>query len=413
MKFDPVHYWNDVLLDTIRAVGGPPTTLSRAGAIVHVAIYDAAAAITREGAPYALRYAPPGDDRSPSLYAAINQAAHRALSGLFPRRDFAFALDEATSRVAETDPVRVVRGATLGAAAADTILRLRDGDGSTVDTPYSAALEPGAWRPTGSGAAATPNWGLVKPWTLPTGDHFRPRPPGDADDYEKLLASGFYQRQVEEVRELGERDSASRTEDQTRLAHFWANDLDGTYKPPGQHFAHTKTIAVDHKLSVMANARLFALLSMALADAAIAAWDVKFLGPVDLWRPETAIHLAGSDGRPETAPDPSWRPLSRDRAGVSFSPPFPAYVSGHATFAGAWAETLRLFLGTDAVDFVATTDDPFAKGVTRRFTSLTNAAEEDAISRIYLGVHYRFDADNGLDLGRSVAEHVFTNFLQR
>ncbi|GLZ82055.1 hypothetical protein Afil01_68620 [Actinorhabdospora filicis] len=413
MSFNPVHHWNDVLLDTIRAVGGPPTTLSRAGAIVHVAIHDAAAAITRESATYALKYAPPGDDRPPSLFAAINQAAHRALSALYPARDFSIALDEASARVPENDPVRIVRGATLGARAADTVLRLRAADGSEVDAPYTAALEPGAWRPTGSGPAASPHWGLVKPWALPTGDHFRPRPPGDADDYEKLLASGFYQRQVEEVRELGGRESRSRTEDQTRLAHFWANDLDGTYKPPGQHYAHTKAIALSYKLPVVENARLFALLSLALADAAIAAWDVKYLGPVDVWRPETAIHLAGSDGRPETAPDPSWRPLSADRSGVSFTPPFPAYVSGHATFAGAWAETLRLFLGTDAVEFAATTDDPHAKGAVRRFRSLTNAAEEDAISRVYLGVHYRFDADAGLDLGRSVAGHVFANFLPK
>ncbi|HEY1174607.1 MAG TPA: vanadium-dependent haloperoxidase [Phytomonospora sp.] len=410
---DPVLRWNAELIDAIRAGGGPPTTITRTAAIVHVAMYDAAVTVARTATPYALRFPPYVDGVEPSLEAAINQAAYQALRTLFPGRDFTFALDEATSRLgSRVRPVPLIRGAAIGTAAAEAVLRKRSGDGSEVSPPYVAVLEPGAWRPTGSGAAASPHWGLVTPWALNSGDQFRPQPPNDADNYEKLLASGFYERQVEEVRELGGRESSRRTPDETEQAFFWANDLDGTYKPPGQHFEHTRIVSLARGLSVLENVRLFALVAMAMADATIAAWDAKYLSGIDLWRPETAVRHADEDGRPGTEPDEDWRPLSQDRLGFSFSPPFPAYVSGHATLAGAWATTMRLFLGEDAIAFEGTTDDPHAKDVVRRFESFTEAAEEDARSRVFLGVHYQVDADGGLDLGRNVAEHVYANRLQ-
>ncbi|MGC5330318.1 vanadium-dependent haloperoxidase [Micromonospora sp. DT62] len=134
--------------------------------------------------------------------------------------------------------------------------------------------------------------------------------------------------------------------------------------------------------------------------------------PIDLWRPESAIHHADTDGRPGTRPDPSWRPLSQNRAGQSFSPPFPAYVSGHATFAGAWAGVMRAYFGTDAVPFTATTEDPHAVGAPRSFGSFTQAAQENARSRVYLGVHYQFDAEGGLAAGYAVGAHVHANHLR-
>jgi membrane-associated phospholipid phosphatase len=147
-----------------------------------------------------------------------------------------------------------------------------------------------------------------------------------------------------------------------------------------------------------------------MADAAIGAWDQKFETPIDLWRPETAIQRAAEDGNAATTPDTAWRPLSADRNNVSFSPCFPAWVSGHATFAGAWAGVMRTTFG-DAVTFTGTTEDPHAVGVTRTFASFTQAATENARSRIYLGVHYQFDADDGLATGYAIANLTTSRYF--
>ena len=113
-----------------------------------------------------------------------------------------------------------------------------------------------------------------------------------------------------------------------------------------------------------------------------------------------------------TTPDGSWQPLCVDRNGVHFSPAFPAYISGHATFGAAWAGIMKRYYGTDAVTFTATTEDPQASGVTRTFTSFSAAATEDALSRLWLGVHYRWDAEYGLSSGDNVANYVFANYLR-
>jgi membrane-associated phospholipid phosphatase len=224
------------------------------------------------------------------------------------------------------------------------------------------------------------------------------------------LASGLYANMFNEVKSLGRATGSTRTAQQTQTAWFWANDLDGTYKPPGQLLQHTRIVAQSRFLEARLAARLFARVSLAMADAGIAAWDQKFETPIDLWRPETAIQRATEDGNAATAPDTAWRPLSADRNNVSFSPCFPAWVSGHATFAAAWAGVMRTTFG-DAVSFTATTEDPHAVGVTRSFTSFTQAATENARSRIYLGVHYQIDADDGLATGYAVANLTTTRYF--
>src|SRR6266540_3001112 len=157
-------------------------------------------------------------------------------------------------------------------------------------------------RPTGSGPPATPNWGLVTPFTLTSGSQFRPPPPAGISAMPQLLASTQYATNFNDVKDLGRYNSTSRTADQTQAAFFWANDVDTTYKPPGQHFAHTQAVSRQQGLTQAGNARLFALVALAMADAAITAWDSKYLTPIDLWRPETAIHLALDDGNGATSP---------------------------------------------------------------------------------------------------------------
>nr|MBA3525107.1 vanadium-dependent haloperoxidase [Geodermatophilaceae bacterium] len=283
-------------------------------------------------------------------------------------------------------------------------------------TPYVASTRPGNWRPAAGATAATPNWGKTDPFTL-NGDSpegwratFRPPIPAGASSTADLLRSAAYTAQFDEVKSLGRFDSAARTPDQTDIARFWANDLDGTSKPPGQLFGITKTVAVDHGLDVPATARLFALVAAAMADAAIVAWDAKYDTELDLWRPDTAIQLAALDGNKDTAADPLWQPLSQEYGGRRFSPPFPAFVSGHATFAAAHAGVMRAVFG-DATTFEATTEDPFYTGLPRNYATFSAAAEENALSRIYLGVHYRWDADFGMAAGYEVADRVMATLL--
>lgn len=403
---DHVLFWNNVLLKTYRQVGGAPGPLARSGAIMHVAIYDAANSILcaqREvsclGQPYVIKV--PGGGH---FDTSIDYAAYTTLQALYPALDFKPDLLAAQEGIPHT-PERDA-GQSVGVRAGEAILAKRADDGSGAPTPYVPDNVPGAWRPTGSGAAATPHWGRVRPFTMTSGAEFRPAPPAGYSSYAALLPSLEYAKQLNEVKRLGAVDSTDRTADQTEAAWFWANDLDGTYKPPGQLLAHTQIVAARQKLSVDSEVKLFAQVALALADAAILSWDTKYETAIDLWRPESGIQLADTDGNPDTVADPSWKPLSARRDGTNFSPNFPAWIAGHATFAYTWAEVMRQWFGTDSIPFTATTEDPHAVGVTRTFNTFSAAARENADSRIWLGVHYRFDGDDAIKSAEGMAEHA-------
>ncbi|MEV0806947.1 vanadium-dependent haloperoxidase [Micromonospora sp. NPDC050200] len=413
---DHVLYWNDVLLRTFRQVGGAPGPLARAGAMVHGAIYDAAnSALCAAGADRCIgqQYrvtVTPTAGVTPDLATAIDYAAYDTLRSVYPSIDFSADLTAAQEGIANS--AARTDGQRMGSASAQAMISFRVGDGAPDTSTYADGTVPGQWRRTGSGEPATPSWGLVKPFAMTSNTQFRPGPPAGYSSYATLLASSEYAAQVNEVKSLGSSTSTTRTADQTQAAWFWANDLDRTYKPPGQLFAHTRIVSTSAKLTQAGNARLFALVGFAMGDAAVVAWDAKYQTEVDLWRPETAVRLAGTDSRADTVADPNWKPLSADRDNVNFSPPFPAYTSGHATFAAAWAGAMKGFFGTDSYRFVATTEDPHAVGVLRSFTSFSAAATENARSRVYLGVHYQFDADAGMSSGTSLANHVTGNYLR-
>ncbi|MFI9817906.1 vanadium-dependent haloperoxidase [Saccharothrix variisporea] len=400
---DPVLFWNDVLLEVFRDEGGAPTPMARGGAMVHAAIYDAVNSITPIGKPYLYQTTAP----NASVRHAVAYAAHDTLVAAFPGVDFSDDLADALDGAPDSG-----NGKAVGQAAAAAMIAARSGDGSADTTAYQVGTQPGQWRPTGRAGAATLNWGLVKPFTATSATQFRPSPPAGYATLPELLASPEYAAQVNEVKSLGSAGSTTRTAEQTRIAHFWANDLDDTYKPPGQLFAHTQIVARQRGLGTAEKARLFALVALVMGDAGIVAWDAKYQTAIDLWRPESAIRLADTDGNPATTADPNWQPLSPDADGNRWSPPFPAYVSGHATFAGAWAGAMQAYFGTDAVTFTATTEDPYAVGVTRTFTTFSAAARENARSRVYLGVHYQFDADSGLAAGTALAQHAASTFLR-
>jgi len=191
----------------------------------------------------------------------------------------------------------------------------------------------------------------------------------------------------------------SRTPEQTTIAQFWADGV-GTETPPGHWNQIAEDVARARGTTLVQNARLFALLDLALADAAIVAWDCKYV--FNYWRPVTAIRNADTDGNPDTSQDATWTPLL-------VTPNFPSYTSGHSTFSSAGAAVLGNFFGTDNVSF--TTGSDFLPGVRRTFPSFSAAAVEAGQSRIYGGIHFQFDNQDGLTSGHELGDYVTRNFL--
>jgi hypothetical protein len=176
-----------------------------------------------------------------------------------------------------------------------------------------------------------------------------------------------------------------------------------------------RTVAESQNSTLNDNARVFAISATAMADAGIVAWDSKF--EYDFWRPISGIRRADEDGNPDTIADPDWEPLAAP-GGIGpdgsvipdFTPPFPTYVSGHASFGGALFESMTNFYGTDSMDFSVTSDE--LPGVVRDFTSFSQANEENGRSRVYLGIHWDFDDFIARDLGGEVADYLYDNHFQ-
>lgn len=385
-RSDAVLYWNEVALNAIKTERTPPPQAARNLAILHAALYDAVNAIDGRFRPYRVAIRPQGTV-SPECAAAI--AAHRVLLELYPR--LVESCDSALDAVLENIPDGPAKEGSIawGQRVAEEILSWRAEDGSRRVVRYTPSNTPGLWRPTPPGfhEALLPHWRYVTPFAIPSTRDFVPAVP-------PALNSAAYTEAFREVRDLGRIDSNVRTEDQTLIAHFW-NDDAGTVTPPGHWNRIAQTVSRQLGLSLADNARLFALLNVSLADAGIVCWEGKF--GYSYWRPITAIHEADLDDNPDTAPDRSWQSLLT-------TPPFPSYASGHSTFSGAAAAALARFFGNDAVRFSIGSEG--TPDVTRSFAGFWAAAQEAGRSRIYGGIHYEFDNQEGLRTGRAVAEYI-------
>ena len=388
---DAVLDWNEVLLDAIRVDKTPPPKASRAMACVNISIYDAVNGILGGSTPYHVTdHTPAG--ASPE--AAAIAAAHRALVALYPAQQATFDTARTASLAAIPDGTAKTDGIAWGEHVADAILELRADDNSGATFPWEPPLGGGWWLPTPPAFAAPllPNWPHVTPWAMTSGSQFRPAAPPAPNSAECTAA-------FREVKRLGRVDSTARTADQTQIALFWADGA-GTETPPGHWITIASGLSQDRGLGLAENARLFGLLGITVADAAVVSWDVKYV--YNNWRPVTGIQHADQDGNPDTEADPSWLSLIA-------TPPFPSYSSGHSTFSGSSSRLLAHFFGTDAIPFSTVSDG--LPGVTRSFTSFSQAAEEAGQSRIYGGIHWQFDNQAGLASGRALADHVFFNFL--
>jgi hypothetical protein len=433
--------WNEIALDTTaidhtpvdpasgedpRRFGeqlGPPRS-AYAMAIIHIAMFDAENAITKKFVSYSGIPAVQ-DNVNVSQDRAIAQAAHDALVALYPfQKDRIDAIfDEDIVRIPGTQAA-IDAGAALGTQAANAIIALRQKDGSAMPEPrWFSATPPGDYYPIGYpnvqpgiwqvdpisnlGVALGGNWPKVKPFVMTSADQFRAPPPPS------LTSKAYKQTFNEEIRIGGDPahgTNTSRKEHQTFIAKFWA--YDGTpalCAPPREYNMVVRTIALQQKmLEVPKIARLFALVNVAMADAGLASWETKYF--YQFWRPLTAIRLLR---------DPKFYPLggqAANTAGPNFTPPFPSYTSGHATFGGALFQILRKFF-PDETPFTFVSDEwngqnKDVNGNIRplrpaSFKSFTQAEWENAQSRLYMGIHWQFDAKNGIEQGNQVADFVF------
>jgi hypothetical protein len=218
-----------------------------------------------------------------------------------------------------------------------------------------------------------------------------------------VLTSREYAAAVNETKRLGGIHSPARTPEQTQIAEFWSDNPGATASPVGKWNLIAQNLAGQQGNTLAQNARMFALLNVALADAAIVCWDTKYT--YGEWRPIDAIRLADTDGNPATQPDPGWTPLLT-------TPAFPEYTSGHSTFSAAAAETLALFYGTDDIAFTTGAGFDVLPGVTRSYDSLSEAALEAGRSRIYAGIHFQFSNVAGQQCGIAIGDYIFDNYAQ-
>jgi hypothetical protein len=381
---DVVTDWNSAALGAIRDGHTPPPIASRSLSILHISIYDAVNGIARTHEPYLVQSAVPA---SASREAAASAAAHQALVDLFPAFAASFDTLHAAILASIPDGPHKTAGIVWGEFVANQILAARANDGSDAIVPPPSGSGPGVWVPTPPSFLPylLPQWGFVRPFGMSSSSQFRPPGPPSLD-------SERYAADYEEVKELGAVVGSTRTEEQTEIALFWADGA-GTETPPGHWNSIAQIIAAAQTNTLEENARLLAHLNIAMADAAICAWDAKYT--FDFWRPVTAIAFA--------EPELNW---------MSFivTPPFPDYVSGHSTFSGAAATVLALFYGTDDLPF--TTGSDFLPDVYRSFPTCLAAAEEAAMSRLYGGIHFRSANEDGLQAGISIGEWTATHYLQ-
>jgi membrane-associated phospholipid phosphatase len=297
--------------------------------------------------------------------------------------------------VAVPDGQAKADGLAWGQTVAGRILQLRANDGSAAIVAYTPGTQPGQWRPAppGFAPALLPNWGQVTPFAMVSGSQFRPHPP-------PALSGSAYALEFDLVKAYGGATGSLRSADQSEIALFWL-DGGGTETPPGHWNRIADDVAVARGLSLAEHARLMALLNLALADAAICAWDAKYA--YSYWRPVAAIREADTDGNPATTADPAWTPFIA-------TPPFPEYVSGHSTFSRAAATVLAGWYGTDAISFSTSSDG--LPGVTRTFPGFSAAADESGISRIYGGIHFPSANIAGQTAGHLLGLHVAAHYLQ-
>lgn len=370
---DPVRYWQDVMINTIAL---PPDLAGHPYAMVDVAMFDAVNQTSGKryhGYLGGLTTAG-GDTR-----AAASQAAHDVLVQVNPGGSAGYDAALTASLALIPDSAAKAAGIATGSTVAAAVLAKRTGDGYGAPYSYTPSGLPGRWEPTPDGMipAQFKFLGSTDPWVITSASSFRPGPP-------PAIGSAEYAAAFNEIKAIGSATSTSRTADQTEAAQFIAN-----VNSPFERIALDAAEAGG--LSSLESARMFAMASVAYADAVTSVFEAKYY--YDYWRPVTGIRAADTDGSPDTTADPDWHALV-------FTPPFPSYSSAATGTAGAVDGVLEGLLGAN---YHFCLDGP----TTRCWDSLGDATTEFADARVWGGVHWRFDTDASLVLGAQVSQAVF------
>ncbi len=392
-----------------------PLHESRMYAMMHVAVHDALNAIDRRSRPYAFKpEAEPGASRDAAVAAAARDVLVSLIAQLPLELHSQACIDAGVASVeaayaealaAIPDDQAKAQGLALGQAAAAAILALRANDGAVgpfLNFACPQETQPGEYQCTpGTPFIAFEGWEHVVPFVLEHSSQYRPGPPYGVEKKK-------YTEDFNEVKAFGGDDiitPSARTPDQTEIALFWLESS------PLKWNRIARTVSADRGLDLWENARLFGLLNMALADGYIAMVDSK--NHYNYWRPITAIRTADTDGNPDTIVDLTWTPLVP-------TPPNQDYVSGHSLEGGAGAEVLKQFFGSDQISFDdcsvtlpagSTCSDPAP--VLRSFTSFSEAAAENAYSRILVGFHFRKSIEEGIKYGEKIGQRAINLYLRR
>jgi PAP2 superfamily len=388
--------WNQVALEEIRSHRTTPPEASRMLAMLHGSIHDAVNGVTRQYEQWL------GEGSAPdgaSAWTAANSAAYSIL-GSFYADDAANlrAIYDRLSACGDEARSKAI-GVEWGYTVSGIVLSNRAGDGAEDRPDYVSRSLAGYWQPTAPQYAAPllPGWGYVRAFGVSSIEAVMVPPP-------PALRSSAYARELRMVSEIGQQVSAVRTADQTQVAYFWSNGA-GTATPPGHWNQILKRVEELNQprggWTLSEESRHYALLNLALADAAVACWRGKYV--YEYWRPITAIQQAGLDGNSETKPVSGWTPL------IS-TPPFPEYPSGHSTFSGAAAAVLAAIFGRDDLAFTIGADG--IPGVQRSYRKLSEAAYESGMSRIYGGIHFMSANLAGLRSGAEIGKQVSDSLLR-
>jgi len=400
---DVVLAWNQRVLAIAEVDDGFLTLKGvRTAAMMHIAMHDALNAISRRFAPYAFD----GSAADADPVAAVARAAYVVAMTQYPGDGPQLQAELERSLAPVAEGTARARGIALGTAAARAILERREGDGWNSEAEY-------AWQPMGPGVYAefdehsgTPKgfvfgsgWAEVRPFLMQTPGQFRSPPP-------PAIASDAYVAAYDEVKEAGRFESAARSADQTHLAMWWKEFVEAS------HNRLARDLAPASGLDLWQEARLFALLNMSILDAYVASFDGKFF--YNHWRPYTAIRWAAHDGNPRTVPEADWNNLHRHTYA------FPSYPSAHGTACAAAMSMLADVFGdqhpfTMRIPLVDSAGPGSPKVApdppTRSFDSFSAAANECALSRVYLGIHFRYDSIEGNRLGTKLGEYTLAHHL--
>jgi hypothetical protein len=386
-RADTVTQWNQNATTALMVTAGQGPQLSVPHmAMVQGAVYDAVNAIDggHEGYLLTSRVATPFDSKE----AAAATAAYRVLLNLVPAQQAVLDAQYAASLAAIPDGSAKTRGIAVGGAAAAAMIAARTDDGRFGAYRFPVGTGAGQWRPVLPAFVNDPAAWLkdVRPFLIKSGTQFQ-------SDDPLSLTSKKYAREFNEVKSVGSATSTTRTADQTLAARYWAEN------PPATWSRVFRTLASQEALSLVDNARFFAMLYMTGADALITVWNDKARDP--FWRPITAIREADADGNPDTVADPAWLPLIP-------TPPYPEHSSGHSGLSGAFVATLQDFFRTDRIGWTDTNNG----GLTRSFTRFSQAIDEIVDARVWSGIHFRTADEQGAEIGSQVARYRDMHYFE-